>query len=143
MHETHVFQMRQNGTHKRPLLRAKFSTGQPRQITTSRTQHRGNDVQRGDESRRDGIPRTTLHHKKPNAIAFVILPHTKARLLVDTGAGINIIKEGKVPPNVIKKGEKTTFYMGNDKHESHGTTTLNLLYLRNSQHSTSYRAISL
>ena len=64
----------------------------------------------------------------------VILPHTKARLLVDTGAGINIIKEGKVPPNVIKKGEKTTFYMGNDKHESHGTTTLNLFEKQSTFH---------
>ena len=64
----------------------------------------------------------------------VILPHTKARLLVDTGAGINIIKEGKVPPNVIKKGEKTTFYMGNDRHESHGTTTLNLFEKQSTFH---------
>ena len=48
------------------------------------------------------------------------------KLLVESGASLNVIKNGALQKNHLRHHEKTEFFMGNDRHEARETVSLTL-----------------
>ena len=85
----------------------KFSTGQPKELTSTDQLHR---------HRKQPTIRvnTTTGRLLTTRLEFIDGPRI---YLIDTGAGINLIKHSKVNSQIYES-EPNTFYMGQDKYET-------------------------
>lgn len=121
-----MFQVPADGTLGQQLpTAAKFSTTQPPKPTTSQSLQR-----RSGRPGEQGKP-VRVHTTTGRLLSIGMSTATGSRrMLIDTGAGINLIKESAVTKKEDSSDSKT-FYMGNEKYETNRHTTIKIFGVTN------------
>jgi hypothetical protein len=130
-----MFQVQRNRTYRKLL--PKFSTGQPAKPSAPaqlQYKHGKYGTRRRNDTTRTSRDIIRVHATTGRLLSFGVRSGTETkRYLIDTGAGINLVKRSSATFKP-KKTEAKTFYMGNDKYQTDETVDFQFFNIMNTFH---------